>query len=405
MLAQLIPARRKLPALDPIFALNAEAQRRKAQGEAILNVTLGALADDRGELVVLESVMALWRELTPAEVAPYAPIAGDPRFLRALAQRHWPKLDSAGTGCASPGGSGALALSVRTFLEPGMAVLTAGPCWGPYHTLAQENGAGLVTAPFPEPGLPLDLVAWERQASALMSRQHRLLVWLNEPCHNPTGRSLLPEQRAALTGLLRTLSDQGPVTLLLDCAYLDYSTDAQHVRDALDHYAELGAEGRVLVGASLSLSKSLTLYGARAGALLFPWCRSPELQAALDTSCRGTFSSCPRAPQSLLLRLERDGKRQEQLSAEHRHWSEVLEGRALALDRALRGQGLGGVVWAGGFFTSLQLEDPQGVIARLQAAGVFVVPLPQGMRVGLCALPADQAGRFALALKVAERQP
>lgn len=401
MLAHLIPSRGQFPAQDAIFGLNAEAQRRKAQGDSILNITLGALADDDGSLVILESVMALWRELTPAEVAPYAPITGDPRFLRALVQRHWPKLTGFGTGCATPGGTGALALSLRNLLEPGMAVLTAGPYWGPYATLAGEAGATVVTAPFPAGGKPLDFAAWEREASALMDRQHRLLVWLNDPCHNPTGCSLSRPDRDALLGLLRTLSDRGPVTLLLDCAYLDYTPKPQEVRAALDHYAELGAEGRVLVGASLSLSKALTLYGGRGGALVFPWVQDPALQAALDTSCRGLFANCSRAVQSLLVRLERDGKRQEQLNAEHRHWSEILEGRAVALQQALRAQGLDGASWMGGFFTTLDLTDPQGVSARLRDQGVYGVPLPHGLRVGLCALPASEAARLAQALKQA----
>ena len=39
--------------------------------------------------------------------------------------------------------------------------------------------------------------------------------------------------------------------------------------------------GGLLVGAALSLSKAFTLYGARAGGLVFPWCSDGALQAAL----------------------------------------------------------------------------------------------------------------------------
>ena len=41
----LVPGRRGRPADDPIFALNAEANARKAKGESIVNATLGALLD------------------------------------------------------------------------------------------------------------------------------------------------------------------------------------------------------------------------------------------------------------------------------------------------------------------------------------------------------------------------
>ena len=324
MTEQLIPTRRAFPADDPIFALNTEAQARKAGGESILNATVGALLDDSGQLVILDTVMDLWRELTTLEVAPYAPIAGDPAFLQALVRRHWPQLETAGAACATPGGSGALAISLRNFLEPGQAVLTTAPFWGPYATLAAENGMNLVTAPWPNPGEPLDLGAWGFALRGLLRGQGRVLLWLNDPCHNPTGRSLSREDRAGLSDLLREVSSLGPVTLLLDFAYLDYTREPEAVVAALRDYAVLGVEGRVLVGASLSLSKSMTLYGGRCGALAFPWCGQPALQAALTQSCRGTWSNCAKAPQALLVRLAKDGKAQARLAAEHRHWSEVL---------------------------------------------------------------------------------
>jgi aspartate/tyrosine/aromatic aminotransferase len=404
MLEQLIPSRRGFPADDPIFTLNAEAQKRAAAGDEVVNATLGALADDSGGLVMLDTVKALLGELTPTEIMPYAPIAGDPAFLKALVRRHWPKLDGFGCACATPGGSGALALSVRNLLEPGMKVLTAAPFWSPYATLAQENGAGLATAPFPEAGGALDAEAWLRAGTALLATQKRLLIWLNDPCHNPTGRSLAWADREALLEVLRKLAQRGPVTLLLDCAYLDYTADPGHVREALDQYAGLGEEGRVLVGASLSLSKSLTLYGGRGGTLAFPWIRDGGLQAALATSCRGAFSNCARAAQSVLVRLDRDPARQQALRAEHRHWSLVLQQRAQALDDALKGERLPGAPWKGGFFVALKAADPAKVCAALKARGVYVVPLPDGMRVGICALPAERALRFARAMAKAMKE-
>ena len=398
MASQLIPTRRAFPADDPIFALNAEAQARKEAGEFVLNATVGALLDDSGQLVVLESVLDLWRELTPMEVAPYAPIAGDPAFLKALVQRHWPTLTSAGAACATPGGSGALAISLRNFLEPGETLLTAAPYWGPYATLATENGVQLATAPWPQAGAALDLATWEATLRGLMKAQGRVLLWLNDPCHNPTGRSLSASDRSGLLGLLRELSALGPVTLLLDFAYLDYTREPGAVAAALQDYAALGEEGQVLVGASMSLSKALTLYGGRCGALAFPWCAEPALQAALTQSCRGTWSNCARAPQSLLLRLARDGKAQTRLAAEHRHWSDILSARASRLDEALAAEGMEALHWQGGFFVTVVSDRARAAFTALKAEGVFTVPLPEGIRVGLCGMRSDAAPRLAKAL-------
>lgn len=399
MLNNLLPSRRDFPADDPIFALNTEARSRAAKGESIINATVGALLDDNGHLVILDTVMELWHELTPMEIAPYAPISGDPAYLTAMVQRYWPELSHFGTGCATPGGSGALALSIRNFLEPGQAVLTLAPYWGPYDTLAQENGAHVETFPIPEAGGAIDALAFMEKAKSILVRQGRLLIWLNDPCHNPTGRSTSPAGRAAILKVLRELCHLGPITLLLDLAYLEYTADPAGVMEALQDYARFGGEGRVLVGASLSVSKALTLYGARAGALVFPWTRDASLQAALAMSCRGIFSNAPKAPQSLMVRLAKDGKAQARLADEHRHWSEKLNARAQALSDALRTGKLPEVPWQGGFFVTLPAEDPLATVGKLKDRGVFVVPIPKGLRIGLCGLRAEDASIFALAYK------
>lgn len=399
MLEHLLPSRRELPGDDPIFMANGEATRRKAAGEDVLNATVGALLDNTGKLVVLDTVMEAWRQLTPMEIAPYAPIAGDPAFLTALTQRHWPTLTSHGIGAATPGGSGALMVSLRNFLEPGMTLLTAAPYWGPYATLALENRVDLATAPFPEPGQPLDAAAWEEAARQLLSKQGRLLIWLNDPCHNPTGHSLTAADRTALLAVLRKLAALGPVTLLLDFAYLEYTADPAHVREALDDYEAFAKEGVVLVGASLSLSKALTLYGGRGGALVFPFTQSPELQAALASSCRGTYSNCNKASQVTLVRLMGDAALKVKLQAEHDHWCAVLKTRVAALDAALMEEGFAGAPWRGGFFITLRHPEPQRLNQGLKDRGIFVVPMPEGIRIGICGLREADAPRFAEALR------
>lgn len=397
---QLVPGRRHFDGADPIFTMNAAAQKSAAAGVSVINATVGALLDDQGKLVVHDSVMAKYRALAPLEIAPYAPIAGDTAYLLALTKRHWPELTSYGMGAATPGGTGALALSLRNLLEPGQHLLTAAPYWGPYATLALENRVIMDTVPYPAAGASLDVDAWRTACEGLLTSQGRLLLWLNDPCHNPTGRSLTSADRRALLAMLRDISSLGPVTLLLDFAYLDYARDAQAVREALDDYAAFAAEGHVLVGASLSLSKAYTIYGARAGALVFPWCTDAALGAALSVSCRGTYSNCARAPMSVLLRMTFDAEALGVLAAEHARWSAVLTERADALDAALKAEGLAGAPWDGGFFITLELPDPHGVTQRLMNEGVFVVPIPEGLRVGVCGLRTSDAPRFAAAVRV-----
>jgi aromatic-amino-acid transaminase len=116
-------------------------------------------------------------------------------------------------------------------------------------------------------------------------------------------------------------------------------------------------------------------------------------------SCRGIYSNAPRAPQSLVVRLAKDGKAQARLADEHRHWSEKLDARAHALSDALRMEKLPGIPWQGGFFVTLNADSPAAVAARLKARGVFVVPIPTGLRIGLCGLRIQDVPIFALAYR------
>ena len=92
---------------------------------------------------------------------------------------------------------------------------------------------------------------------------------------------------------------------------------------------------------------------------------------------------------------------QARLAREHAHWSNVLIARADALDEALRAEGLSGACWDGGFFVTIESPTPMELSDRLTNEGVFVVPIPEGVRVGVCGLRVADAPRFAAAIRSA----
>ena len=81
----LIPGSAERPGDDPIFALHAEAVRRAAAGESVLDATLGALMQDDGRLAILPVVSEAIRRVDPERAAAYAPISGPPAYLAAVA--------------------------------------------------------------------------------------------------------------------------------------------------------------------------------------------------------------------------------------------------------------------------------------------------------------------------------
>jgi aromatic-amino-acid transaminase len=59
--------------------------------------------------------------------------------------------------------------------------------------------------------------------------------------------------------------------------------------------------------------------------------------------------------------------------------------------------------YEGGFFVSVFAADPEGAAARMRARGVFVVPVPGGLRVAICSTPGRSIPRLVEALAEALR--
>src|SRR3954467_590355 len=137
-----IPSHQGRPSDDPIFALNKEATARKVRGEAVVNGTVGALLHDDGKLAILPTAARAVHEVPAEEWAPYAPIAGAPDFLSAVAKdlfRDEPEMLASAVSAATPGGTGALRHAIANYLEPGQSLLTTSFYWGPYQTLCDES--------------------------------------------------------------------------------------------------------------------------------------------------------------------------------------------------------------------------------------------------------------------------
>ncbi|MCY3004227.1 MAG: aminotransferase class I/II-fold pyridoxal phosphate-dependent enzyme, partial [Planctomycetota bacterium] len=289
----LVAAAAARPADDPIFALNAEAQKRAKAGESIVNATLGALMEDDGSLAVMPSVSEALRSVDARRAAAYAPIAGESRFLGAVVRELFGAGELAGwsTAAATPGGTGALHHAIVNFLDPGQALLTTEYYWGPYQTLADHTRRRVETFRMFDASGRFHAADFERALSAQVASQGRALILLNSPCHNPTGYSLDADEWNDVVRIVRAASERAPVALLVDHAYAKFGGAGSE--RWVEHVAKLAGEALLLV--AWTASKSFTQYGARVGALVAV---HPDANVrkrignALSYSCRGTWSNC-----------------------------------------------------------------------------------------------------------------
>src|SRR5438132_560505 len=69
----------------------------------------------------------------------------------------------------------------------------------------------------------LDALALDRALGKQLDEQKRALVFLNDPCHNPTGYSMRASEWSAVVERLLAHASKAPVTLLVDTAYFAYA--------------------------------------------------------------------------------------------------------------------------------------------------------------------------------------
>jgi len=369
---------------DPIFRLHGEAVRRAQAGESILNATLGALVHDDGRLATMPTASGALASV-PAEIAAgYAPINGEPAFLDAVIRDTFGEgsLAERAVAVATPGCTGALHSAISDFLEPGQAALTSSHYWGSYRAITSYCDRGVETFPMFDGELRFDLDAFERGLAEQLEQQRRALVLFNFPCHNPTGYSLDDAEWKAVSAIVGDAGRRAPVGFLLDNAYAAFGSGENRWTA---HVPRMLESATVLVG--WTASKTFSLYGARVGALI---ALAPDgeggdrLRSALGFSCRATWSNCNHAGQHAVTQLLTDPELDARVRAERASLTTLLHDRVEAFNEVAHAAGLHYPRYEGGFFVSVFTGDSETMAATMREEGVYVLPMPGAVRVGLC---------------------
>ena len=403
---------------DTIFSWWARYQDAKAAGRDAVNGTIGALLEDDGNLAINKVVDAAVRAAPEVEISAYAPLAGLPSFLdlsKTLAfgdsRVDLEKLGFHFAATASPGGSGALYLAANNLLERGQSVLLRDRYWGPYKGFLQNNGLGIVTWPLLPPNgndehpyFAND--EFESRLQDLCLNQDKVMVWLNDPAHNPTGLSMGAEGRAAClsTFVTSALNNENiGHTLLIDSAYSLYADDPHAWSDTILAAVESGMPWpeNLLICVAISLSKSHTIYGLRTGALVSIHPDkdvTDRLDTVMSVTGRQTWSAAPRVAQYCVSEMHATEQGGEEWAKERDRLKQLLDERRTNLISECQKLGVPINPTMDGFFAWIEAEDPVSVAESCAEMDVYLVPLNGGVRIGLCALSKGDMPKVAEAL-------
>lgn len=382
------------PIVDTVFAIVELAkQAKKEHGEdAVTDATIGSFYTEDGKLCCMNVVYDTLKHLDNPQMAAYAvSFTGNPDFKQDVLD--WVLADHSHLYkevIATPGGTGAVGMTIESTLDPGETLIVPEIAWGSYNLMAQMNG--LKTLPYSlfKDG-HFDLDSFKEACQSVMKTQKRIVAIINDPCHNPTGYSLSLDEWKSVVDFLNECSRTHPVILLNDIAYIDFARDKNEARKYFELFDDFSRNVAVVV--AFSISKSMTSYGLRTGAAII-LCKdeagAKQLKTVFEKTARATWSNVNNGAMhmfSTIMEERLDEYEQERAAA-----AGLLEERASLFLKEAEEAGLSHYPYKEGFFVTLDMDNEtrDKVHQALMDELIFTVKVNKGIRVAVCSLPLEK---------------
>jgi aromatic-amino-acid transaminase len=319
---------------DPILGLF-EAFQKDHRADKV-NLSIGIYFDEAGRIPVLDCVReAEARLLAHPQPKSYLPIEGSAAMLHLVqgllfGPQHAALREGRVASLQTIGSSGGLKVAAD-FLHrwlPRSEVWVSDPTWDNHR--AMFEGAGLKVHTYPYYDGQSGGLRFGAMCDTLRGLPPQSVVLLHACCHNPTGVDLSAAQWQDLITLLR----ERELLPFLDIAYQGYGEGIAEDALALRLMADAGLSFMV----SNSFSKSMSVYGERAGALSVV-CQSRE-EAALvlgqmKLTVRRNYSNPGLHAAGIVATVLGDGKLRAQWEADVKAMRERILGMRHALHGAL----------------------------------------------------------------------
>lgn len=381
------------PIEDTVFTIvNKAKEAKEAYGaDHVIDATIGSLYDEAGKLVAFSSVFTPYDHIAKERKAKYADsFTGNDSFRAQV--YNWVMQDAscelAHSVIATPGGSGAVALTFEDVLDSGQTVVLPDIAWGSYTLMASMNNLKVKQYQLFD-GDHFHMQSFQQTCLDVISEQDKLLVVINDPCHNPTGYSLTMEEWKEIVAFLNECSKKVPVVLLNDIAYIDYAYDLSASRKYLECFNDFNEQ--VMAVIAFSCSKTLTSYGLRCGAALLLAQKAEAVRSVeivFEKTARATWSNIPNAAMDNFTDVT-TVHRKEFEDEKQQHIANLRKRSAIFVEEAAQ-CGLAIYPYKEGFFVTVKVEDNalrDAYHEALMKELIFTVKVNKGIRVAVCSLP------------------
>ncbi|WP_296242757.1 aminotransferase class I/II-fold pyridoxal phosphate-dependent enzyme [uncultured Faecalicoccus sp.] len=391
------------PIVDTVFTIVKKAKEDKAKSgeDAVVDATIGSLYDEEGKLVALDSVFASLKNLDNRVLAAYAAsFTGNEDFKDRVYQ--WVLNGNSHLHheiIATPGGTGAVAMTIQECLDAGQTVILPEIAWGSYNLMAQMNNLQVETYSLFE-GDHFNVDSFKRTCQVVMAKQNKLVVVINDPCHNPTGYSLTREEWNEVIAFLNECSQTHSVVLLNDIAYIDYAYGQKQAKEYFSVFDQISEN--IVVVVAFSLSKSMTSYGLRCGAAIIMGQKEEavqELKIVFEKDARATWSNINNGAMATFVDVM--DHHLEAYDQERLHYVSLLKERSDIFVKEAEEVGLKHYPYKEGFFVTLSMDNQtrDKYHEALMENHIYTVKVNLGIRVAVCSLSVDKIKGLAKKMK------
>ena len=391
-----------------IITLGAIAREEKKKNPSVVNATIGMLYGEDGKLFTYKSVDKALGMLSSEEKYAYASTPGSNDFHTAVKKwvfaSYYDEFKNISAVMATPGGPGALSNTFANYLDENDKALIPSYMWGNYKQVLYENHQDYMTYDLfnDKGGLNLDDI--KAKMYQLKETQGRILLLINDPCQNPTGYCMTDSEWNSLIDLVNEVSsDNTPVVLLHDMAYIDYAKSGIiGTRKNISLYKKLNKNAIAVM--AFSCSKTLALYGVRIGAQV---CVSndkenlEDFSKAAKFSSRSKWSNTTNLGANLLVKIVSNDDLRNDFERELKESQDMLIRRANIFLKASEEVGLKTLPFSCGFFVTIPCLKSEEAYQYLVKKNIHIIPMGKVLRVAICSVSLKECESLPKAIKEA----
>ena len=354
----------------------------------VINASIGMFYDEDKSIGGMPVVSKAIRSLPDDKILPYPAVDGGADFKNNVISWVLGKYEDSIrkqmfiNACATPGGSGAIASTLAVYANPGDSLFVSDIRWQ-YERFADRAKLNIFEHKLFK-GDNFDMESFKNRLHELCAIQKRVIVIVNDPCHNPTGFTLSEAEFEQIIDIMNEL-EKNMIVFLYDLAYLDFSHEDDN-RKKITYIPKL--KNHVMTILSFSGSKTFGAYGLRLGAaigLSHDETQVNEFHKKYVNEARGSWSATPTVSIELLNHFSKKENKNEFLKGLD-HINTLVQKRSASFIKQAKEIGLKTHPFRSGFYTVVLTPDPETDYLKLAEHHIYAVPMSGGIRLALCSL-------------------